>query len=186
MNLAAVERDLYDKAFAIDAYSIESPGELFAPAFLEMAAPNVGESVLDAGCGTGKGALALEACGLRPTLLDLVDARIDAAMHFPFIGAACLWRALPVQCDWAYCCDVLEHIPEEFTMLVAMRVIHAAKHGAFFSIALEPDNFGTLLGEPLHKTVRPFTWWRDHLSELGGVAACRDVLTNGLYLVEPR
>lgn len=179
--------------FAVDSYSNESPGEIFLPLFLGMAKPKKGQTVLDAGCGSGKGALALSKnpLNLWVEMVDLVDARVDEAkIDIPFTGGLCLWNTKQVTArgtyDWIYCCDVLEHIPTEFTMLVVANLLAVSRRGIFLSIALEPDNFGALIGRSLHKTVQPFTWWRDRLDELGHVIECRDLLSNGVYLVEAR
>lgn len=183
------ERDTYETMFAVEAYSNESPGEIFLSLFIDMAKPEYGDSVLDAGCGSGKGALALAAAGLNPYLLDLIDARVKEAHVFPFEGGHCLWSSkipLTLTSKWGYCCDVMEHIPTEFTMLVIANLLREVDDGVFFSISLEPDNFGALIGKQLHKTIQPFIWWRDRLNEVGRIRECRDLLSVGVYLVEAR
>lgn len=184
-TIAEREKDTYETMFGIEAYSVESPGETFAPLFVEMAKPKLGELILDAGCGSGKGTLALRALGHSVIMADLVDARCEEArLNASFTGGVCLWDDLySLYADWTFCCDVLEHIPTEFTMLVVANLLKIAHRGVFFSIALEPDNFGALIGKSLHQTVKPFTWWRDRLVELGTIIECRDLLTTGLYLV---
>ncbi len=186
MTIAEREAETYRKAWAIQEYGIESPGAVFVSAFVEMAAPDVSDHILDAGCGAGAGIEALAQLGYaRTSGADLIDVRAGAAADGAFWEGP-LWHLRCTPHDWVYCCDVLEHVPDEFTMLVGARLLAAARRGAFFSIALEPDNFGALVGETLHKTVRPFVWWRDRLAELGRVVECRDLLSTGLYLVEPR
>lgn len=187
-GIGASERALYERAWAVREYATDSPGRAFLPAFLEMAGPELGlcDSVIDAGCGAGAGLEALREAGYaRLAGADLVDARQGPPATLPFFEGP-LWSIACQPFDWVYCCDVLEHIPEEFTMLVVARLLDACAMGAFFSICLEPDGFGALVGEALHKTVRPFTWWRDRLAELGRIVECRDLLSHGLYLVEPR
>ncbi len=183
--------------WAIPAYNDNSPGEAFAPLFLEMARidPTTTRmrTVLDAGCGGGKGALALAAMGFRVAMIDFTDAGLTPeAKALPFTEAA-LWEDLSIRggyrfggkADYVYCCDVLEHVPTEFTMLVVRRLLDVARQGVFLSICLTEDNFGIWVGKPLHNTVRPFTWWRDNLQVLGNVVECRDLLDVGLFYVEP-
>jgi len=188
------ERETYEHAFAVDAYSAYSPGEKYVPAFLDMAAlPTDGVfrgSLLDAGCGTGKGAAALVEAGFAPiTLCDFVDERIPevrAAVTLRFTQVDTLWRPLYLGWfDYVYCTDVLEHIPPEFTMLVIARLLEVARRGLFLSIALVPDGFGVWVGKPLHQTVRGFTWWRDNIETIGHIVECRDLLHTGLYYVRP-
>jgi hypothetical protein len=168
MTICAHETDLYEQMWAIAPYADHSPGERFLPVFLDLVGDARG-TVLDAGD--------LSAAGVVP-----------AASAFPFIETP-LWGDLRARVgaarDWVYCCDVLEHIPTAFTMLAAARMIEVCRRGAFFSICLQPDVFGSWVGQPLHQTVQSFTWWRDALGELGRVTDCRDLAATGLYFVEP-
>jgi SAM-dependent methyltransferase len=188
-TIAAAERDTYTDVFrSLTAYADYSPGEEFAPAFLEMSGAKYG-AVLDAGCGTGKGGLALAARGFDVTLFDLTDAGlVPEARRLPFLSGS-LWHPIPpwrLGFEYVYCCDVMEHLPTAFTMLVAANLMRAARRGAFFSISLVPDSFGVWLGKSLHQTVQSFTTWRDQLRELGDVRECRDLQTTGLYWVTRR
>lgn len=196
MRLLADETETYREAWAIEAYAEHSPGEVHAERFVEMARldgvttrpSGRPMTMLDAGAGSGKGALALAALGFQVTLLDITDAGlVEAARALPFVEAS-IWGAIDRavgRFDYVYCCDVMEHIDESLTMLAIARMLDAATRGVFLSIALVPDEFGVLVGRPLHLTVRPFTWWRDRLAELGRVVECRDLINAGLYYVEP-
>lgn len=192
-TLVQRERELYTDVWAVPSYGDHSPGAQFVPAFLEMARidPDATRmlTVLDAGCGSGKGAMALAARGFRVSMVDVTDAGLVAdAQSIPF-NEASLWADLTTLCggkvDHVYCCDVLEHIPTEFTMLVIRRLLDVARSGVFLSISLVPDNFGIWVGKPLHLSVFPFTWWRDNLRALGHVVECRDLVDTGLFYVEP-
>lgn len=186
------ERTKYETIWAIDAYAEHSPGEMVLPIFRDMTGAESG-TVLDAGCGSGKGAIALAAAGFDVTLCDLTpDGLVTAAKSLPFVAAS-LWDDLTLvaylaaggKVDYVYCCVVLEHIPTAFTMLVIARLLAVAKRGLFLSISTVPDVHGVLVGEPLHQTVHSFVQWRDDLSELGRVVQARDLLVSGCYLVEP-
>lgn len=193
MDLVTTERELYTDLFqAVEAYSTHAPGEHYVDAFQDMARATVGEmhigSVLDAGCGTGKGGLALAAKGFRVELADLTDAGLtDEAKKLPF-HQVCLWDDLRRlgYFDHIYCCDVLEHVPPTFTMLVVVRLLARARKGVFLSIALQPDQFGVWVGRHLHQTVQSFTAWRDQLACIGRLVESRDLLATGLYYVEPK
>lgn len=191
------ERDTYADAFAIPAYVEHSPGEQNLAAFLDMTGIKRYDAsrytVLDAGTGSGKGALALQAAGFKVRTCDLDDFRSAEAKDLPFTEA-CLWHPLKNACgytfggifDYVYCTDVMEHMPQEFTMLAIARMLEVSRHGLFLSISLVPDQFGVWLGTPLHQTVKPFTWWRDNLAALGRLVESRDRITHALYLVAPR
>jgi len=91
-----------------------------------------------------------------------------------------------IRFDWVYCCDVMEHLPEALTMLAVHQLLSVARKGVFLSINFQPDVFGAWVGHALHQTVKPFTWWRDMLSEVGEVVEARDLLRTGLFMVRPR
>ncbi len=206
MTIAARERETYDAMWALPAYSDRSPGEMYVPLFLDMAKPNLDEwhnisgnayrvSVLDAGCGAGDGALALQKAGFRDVqLCDLTNAGLKAEAHALPFYQVCLWDDLASQMgfllggkvDYVYCCDVLEHVPTPFTMLVVSRLLEVARRGVFLSISLMPDQFGAWVGKPLHHTVQAFPAWLEQLSEIGRVREARDLLHCGVFYLEPR
>jgi SAM-dependent methyltransferase len=183
MNVVKRERMLYEEVWGIPGYGDFSPGEQYLPAFLDMVPPLRGGTVLDAGCGSGKGALALQQAGFTVTCLDITDeGLLPEAYQFPFIETP-LWESLAPPHDYVYCTDVLEHIPPQFTMLVVQRLREVATLGVFLSISLMPDQFGVFLGQPLHQTVQPYSWWLENLSTLGEVIESRDLGITGLYFL---
>lgn len=191
-SLIESERELYaDLWSGVESYAKRSPGEGFVNAFCEMAqVPGYFKgSVLDAGCGSGKGALALMEAGFAVQLCDLTDAGLVEDVRTLVFHEACLWDDLLIKIgrfDYVYCCDVLEHIPPAFTMLTVARLLQIARKGVFLSIAFVPDEFGVWAGRPLHLTVESFVWWRDSLNAIGQVKECRDLLQYGLFFVVPR
>ena len=185
---AATYTDLWG---SVESYGTVAPGESMLPIFLDCLGTQRHGHVLDAGTGSGKGALALAAAGFRVTCCDVTDAGlVPAARALPF-RTACLWHNLRAilpghSVDWAYCTDVLEHVPPQFTMLACEQMLRVSRRGLFLSVSLVPDNFGVWVGKSLHQTVQPFTWWRDSLRELGRVADARDLLHAATFYLEHR
>lgn len=182
------EQELYESVFEmIDEYTDYSPGEKHAAMFARLIGGARRQSVLDAGCGSGKGALALAKNGFDVEMCDLTDAGLTEevrAVGLPF-HSACLWEDLaPLgSFDFVYCCDVMEHLPKEFTMLTVARLMAVARRGVFFSISFQNDNFGAWVGRPLHQTVEGFSWWRDRLRSMGVLEEARDLLDSGVFLL---
>lgn len=190
-TVTARERERYEEVWnAVTEYGQNSPGEGLVELFL----PLIGEApqtILDAGCGSGKAGVALAARGHRVTLCDLTDAGLTPeAQALPF-HEACLWQPLrPVlrqgQFDWVLCCDVLEHIPTALTMLVVDQLLRLTTRGLLLSVSLVADVYGAWVGQTLHHTVQSFTWWRDLLAEVGEVVEARDLITDAVFVMRPR
>lgn len=189
-NLVDRERETYDSMWSVPAYSLHSPGEKFLPIFLDMAGTLMRTTVLDAGCGSGKGAIALQDAGFKVSCCDLIKVEdwppeLD---RVPFTEVV-LWEDLRRKVgfhDWVYCCDVMEHIPPTFVMLVVSRLLEVAKRGVFLSISFQPDVMGAWVGKTLHQTLQSFTDWRDQLDTVGALVEARDLIGSGCFLVKPR
>lgn len=201
-RIQTTETEAYAELWgSVSAYKRISPGEQYARVFHDLVA-DPGATVLDAGCGEGRGLVALADLGYRVAGVDLTDAGLSvAAKTHPFIAQS-LWHDLKpavyllhVQqptvfrsesVDYVYSCDVLEHLPEQFTMLAVQRMLEVTETGAFFSIYFNQEGYGPWIGRALHLTVRPFVWWRDSLRELGELADARDCDEFGIFYLRPR
>lgn len=170
-SLVEKEAQKYKKTWDIPSYHDYSHGENYADLFMEITGAEKGETVIDLGCGTGRGGQALKAKGLRPFYLDLENYNDN----HPFIKQS-LWERIPQRnprYNYGLCCDVMEHLPPEYTMLAIRNMLDACD-GLFLSICFQDETFGYMVGESLHLTVMPFTWWRDHLKEMGNLVEARD------------
>lgn len=192
MSITAKERATYEEVWSFPGYGRTSPGEALAKVFMEMSGAQPGDTVLDAGCGAGKGALALDKLGLRVKMCDITDSALLPEVDHLEFRQAVLWNNLKVQThpfdggyQWTYCCDVLEHIPPHFTMLVVDQLLRVTIKGLFLSISLGADHFGAVVGAHLHHTVQSFVAWREQLDTIGRVVEARDWLNTGIYLVQP-
>jgi len=111
---------------------------------------------------------------LKVTMVDFVrnclDKEIKEALTtqkgiLRFVKAD-LEKKIPVAANYGYCVDVMEHIPPDKVDLVLDNILRAANH-VFFSISMEPDNCGQLVGEQLHLSIRPYEWWLNKFVERG-------------------
>lgn len=177
-NLA--ERDRYRLMWAIDSYRDRSPGENAVPMILEHLNPD--SLVLDFGCGTGRASLALAKAGIDVLLIDFADnARDEEAINLPFLEWD-LTHPLPPHAHYGICCDVMEHIPTADVPTVLRNITDAADN-VFFQISTVPDDFGCMIGGPLHLTVKPHAWWHEQLQQFGDVTFERDFGDASVFLV---
>lgn len=169
------EQSKYEKLWATEAYRQVSPGEMWAQTFLKQANVKMDSDAIDFGCGTGRGALMLALFGgMKVTMLDFAANCLD-----PEVAQALetqngrlkfheqdLTKPIPVSAAYGYCCDVMEHIPTEDVQTVLKNILGSAHH-VFFGISTVDDVMGALIGEPLHLSVYPMSWWLEQLVKAG-------------------
>lgn len=171
------ERAKYRSMWDKPEYRRFAPGEQAASMFLAQARLRPDAEVIDFGCGTGRGALMIAALGgARVQMLDFAENCLDPEVR-QALGtqngrlkfAVCdLTNEIPFHAPYGFCTDVMEHIPPEDVLKVLKNILAAAEH-VFFQISCVPDEFGAMIGEPLHLTVQPPTWWIQQLTGLGAV-----------------
>jgi hypothetical protein len=107
--------------------------------------------------------------GCRVTMVDFVrnclDPEIKEALttqaHVLRFVKADLTQPLPAEAvsEYGFCCDVMEHIPPDKVDTVLDHILLAAQH-TFFAISTVDDVMGpSLIGEHVHLSVHPYTWW---------------------------
>lgn len=174
VKIEKTEQAKYIEMWSRPEYRHVAPGEICATEFLEIAKPPKGAEVLDFGAGTGRGAVMLAMLGgLRVKMLDFAPNCLDdfvreALTTQPLLSfEECnLVKPIPHKAEYGYCTDVMEHIPPEWVTTVLKNILESAQH-VFFQISCTEDQCGKLIGEPLHLTVRPYSWWIDRLQRLG-------------------
>jgi predicted RNA methylase len=78
-NVRPLEKDLYKMMWERPEYRVVAPGENIAHEFLKQAKPKPGATVLDLGCGTGRGGLNLAFFGgMDVTMVDFAGNCLDA------------------------------------------------------------------------------------------------------------
>ena len=186
MTTIEAERDKYSRMWAHEAYRRSSPGERSATHFRSRIAPARGDTVIDLGCGTGRGGAALAAKGFNVTLFDLVPSAVDEGVSLPFIEGN-LWDlpVLPVF-DWIFCTDVLEHIPPEHVDAALKGMAKITGKGGFLTIAHFQDGFGNVIGERLHLTVEPPDWWRPRIEKFWHIQEWETTGTSAVVLGGPK
>lgn len=194
MNYTESEKAKYEEAWSLPMYGNYSPGEKHVEYFLEAIDPVRDGTILDIGCGAGKGGLALREKGFEVVFTDIIRIATDPVLE-PFY-LACVWDPnfadLVKTDEWGispfdcgYCCDVMEHIPQQFSALAIANMLKVCR-GVFLSISFQHDSLGRYIGKTLHMNVQSFSWWRDTLRELGRLELAVDCLGEGYFYVTRR
>ena len=164
-TLSLTEQLKYDKVWGIEAYRKVSPALYAVEEFLQWIDNG---SVIDFGCGTGRASLLIS--GYNPvTMVDISEYCLDPEIinnlspNLEF-KQQCLWELDIPSADYGFCCDVMEHIPEEKVDKVLSNISNHV-NDCYFRIFLHKDN-GKFIDEPLHLTVRPKEWWHVKISKL--------------------
>lgn len=189
MNIIETEREKYTELWRdVPEYRNYSPGLENVSRFMDIIAPPPGASIIDIGCGTGQAGLEFRHKGLDVRWIDITDAGLRPDIPRNRFTRATLWddwtKDWKYGYDFGFCCDVMEHIPPEYTMLVIDRIVSSCRV-SWFQIALVPDSFGATIGQTLHLTVQPFTWWLDHFRGTAGIMTeARDLCGQALFVVK--
>ena len=166
-NSRPLEKDLYKMMWERPEYRTFAPGEKAVFDFLAQAKPRRGSSVIDLGCGTGRGSLNLAFFGgLDVTMVDFAPNCLDADIvpmletqkHVMRFLEHDLSQPLPVKAAYGFCADVMEHIRPHHVDRVLDNCLDACQH-VFFQIDTQEDEMGKLLGHRLHLSVHSYEWW---------------------------
>lgn len=159
------EEEKYQLMWGNPEYRIMSPGENVASTFVRLCRPT--GKVIDFGCGTGRGSLAIAKEAICDLLLVdfTTNSRDPEAIDLPFLCAD-ISKPMDIRGDYGFCADVMEHIPPELVEKTIKNIMEVTPC-TFFQISLVPDNLGGLIGHPLHLSVHSFEWWSDLFARLG-------------------
>lgn len=175
------EKTKYEQMWQISHYRDLTGGHAFFDYFADIVEPSKGSTILDIGGGSGRASRAALEYGLKPTLLDFVDARDEDLLDLPFIEQT-VWRPIEGKWDYGMCFDVMEHIPVQLTMLSIQNILNVCDE-AWFNISNVQDNCGKYIRQRLHVTVMPYKWWLDSLKEISEVIDARDLLHQSAFRV---
>jgi hypothetical protein len=166
----ASERDKYQKVWTYDFYRDQADGDPVVETAFKQMGCKPGESLIDWGCGKGTPARKFQQMGLQVTGFDIANNCLDPDVNIPLV-VGCLWdlpKGVKLVADYAFCTDVLEHLPEEHVEDALVNIYTHTVKAAFIQVCTAPDTSGRKMDPPmtLHLTVRSPSWWYDRLSKL--------------------
>jgi SAM-dependent methyltransferase len=170
--IRSLEQQKYEQVWSHPEYRVVAPGEDSTVTFLAQSKAEKGHTVIDFGCGTGRGAQSLKDAGLKVTAVDFAKNCLDPQVDVDFVQAD-LTKTIPVSAEFGYCTDVMEHLPTEDVHKVIQNILSSASK-VFFQIACVDDVMGVLVGAPLHLTVKPYSWWKEVLEKHGKIIWSED------------
>ncbi len=172
-EMEEIEACKYRKAWGTEKreYASYSPGLDHSGSnnFLDFFQENGVKTILDAGIGSGKLSKKMLDLGFDCHGLDIADNCLDPDMAYlkdKILTVGPLWDVSLFESgsfDAVVCTDVMEHIQESYINRIIGNFSIWTKKYVFLQIALLPDNFGQLIGESLHLTVKPKGWWDERL-----------------------
>ena len=157
------ERKKYEKVFSFPGYGAMGHGRPIAQYLIERSKPT---TIADLGCGRGGSFEPYLNAGYKIIPVDHCDVMTDENRNkkgvLPFWKAN-LWNDdLPVV-DYAICTDVMEHIPEARVTKTVSNIARSVKTGCLWSICHVKDVWGDRIGDRLHMTIQPLSWWENEL-----------------------
>jgi hypothetical protein len=162
---AVTERSKYERVWAHPQYRTSSPGERIVDQAVQLFNAPAGATLIDWGMGCGRAAAKLEALGFKVTGIDIAENCRDEGVTVPLVVAP-IWAPPSdfIAADYAFCTDVLEHLPPDKVDASLDVIRQCTRVAAFFQVGCFPDSYGDIVGEDLHLTVQPVAWWQEKLA----------------------
>jgi tetratricopeptide (TPR) repeat protein/2-polyprenyl-3-methyl-5-hydroxy-6-metoxy-1,4-benzoquinol methylase len=172
-EIAEKEKEKYLTAWTMDnrVYAAYSPGFELSHTinFLDFFKNKDVKTILDAGIGSGKLCKKMISMGFDCHGLDIADNCLDedlSQLKDKILTVGTLWDRILFEenrFNAIVCTDVLEHIPTHYIQSVLDNFYRWSNRFLFLQIALFDDNFGKRIGQPLHLTVKPKSWWDERM-----------------------
>lgn len=166
VDMQEAERIKYEKVWSNRDYAAQADGEPLVNLAFDLMGCKRGQSLIDWGCGCGRPAAKFQAKGLKVTGVDIAHNCRDSNLDFSFsLVVACMWQQCIVNvvplADYAFCTDVLEHLPIDRVDDSLKNIRACTLRAAFIQVCILPDIWGKRMNPPttLHLTVMPGEWW---------------------------
>lgn len=173
---------VYDRLRRHGYHEQEDAGSHLLPYVAWLQERTAYRSVLDIGCGGGGSLTALASRGARACGIDVSNVAVQRACASGLDAQVACATALPFE-DNAFelvvSADVFEHLHKDDIEAAVNEAIRVASRFIFMRIATREDvgqPWKTMLGHPLHLTVRPIDWWQARFQAAGRFIRAEDQL----------
>lgn len=167
MTFEEVEKTKYQRVWEeIPEYGNNPPAVALMPMLLRIFESNNIKTVLDAGCGCGKGLKMLLDKGYESKGIDItLDGLSDESLK-EYCLESHLWDiSFKKPFDAVISIDVMEHIPTPMIFMTLAELSRLCKKFAIFQIALFKDGFGKRINDTLHLSLLTVGEWDKTLNE---------------------
>ena len=166
-QLLKEEQKKYLKAYSSESYIYTSPGLVKIWDALPWLNRKPIISILDVGCGEGYVVKVLHKSGYLAYGTDIVDVVRKEIIHNHNFFQIPIWDLRKIgNFDAVVSFDMLEHLPEHIVDL-SLENLTTISTFFYFTISCRPDQAGRSIGEDLHLTVKPPSWWIEKLMSNG-------------------
>lgn len=158
------EQQKYERLWGTSIYREYAPAEHAAKQFNKLFP--VKGTVIDFGCGTGRGAMELRNHGHQVVAVDFANNCLDWNIREHIeLHQADLTQPMLLRGDYGFCVDVMEHItPDQVDNVI--RNIMECVPVCFFQISLVDDDLGSVIKQKLHLSVHSRYWWSECFKRL--------------------
>lgn len=165
--LAASERAKYEAAWTGDAYREQCDGLPVVGLAFERMGCVPGETLIDWGCGSGQATAAFARLGLGATGFDIAPNCLDADVRVPLVLGSMWAPSDGLEADYAFCTDVLEHLPPDKLGAAMDAIARRTRKAAFIQVDTVVDQFGDRMLPPqrLHLSVYWPDCWRGFMAD---------------------
>jgi len=184
-SLLEQEREKYEAVWAHASYREQADGEPAVERTVKQMGCMMGQSIIDWGCGNGTCARMLSMVGLKVTGFDIAPNCLDKDVTVPLVVGT-LWNPPhDLRSDYAFCTDVLEHIPPIYLLKCLDEIAAHTNYAAFIQIDTFPDLSGPRMNPPRHLHLSlhgPYWWNRELLARWRVVEMSPGLFTRWRYL----
>lgn len=168
----------FERLYCMPSYRTNKDCIEQAQTFISSEGMKPGATVIELGSGPGHSAAVFRQAGAMVAALDIARNSLNKEYReeIDVLHANVWdWESDRVY-DYGFAADLMQCIPEEYVEQTLFRIATSVSKSVFFDISLRPDQFGKMINQRIHLTIKPMEWWTEKLSKFWNEV--RDVRLN--------